>query len=81
VLLPELFSSFGDTLSRRSSLDRPSRGFDRSRRRPAFRERNSRGPSPVLCSYTAWIDWPVDTQGCAPCFHVFLKRSMEAHRA
>jgi hypothetical protein len=29
----------------------------------------------------AWIDWPVDTQGCAPCFHAFLKRSMEAHRA
>ena len=22
---------------------------------------------------TAWIDRPVDTQGCAPCFHVFLR--------
>jgi hypothetical protein len=20
--------------------------------------------------WTAWIDWPVDTQGCALCFHV-----------
>jgi len=20
--------------------------------------------------YMAWIDWPVDTQGCALCFHV-----------
>jgi hypothetical protein len=23
---------------------------------------------------TAWIDRPVDTQGCAPCFHVLLER-------
>jgi class 3 adenylate cyclase len=29
----------------------------------------------------AWIDWPVDTRGCAPRFHAFLKRSMEAHHA
>jgi hypothetical protein len=28
-----------------------------------------------------WIDRPVDTQGCAPCFHAFLKRSMEARHA
>jgi class 3 adenylate cyclase len=31
--------------------------------------------------YTAWIDWPVDTRGCAPRFHAFRKRSMEAHHA
>jgi hypothetical protein len=29
----------------------------------------------------AWIDWPVDTRGRAPCFHAFLKRSMEARHA
>ena len=31
--------------------------------------------------YTAWIDRPVDTRGRAPCFHAFLKRSMEARHA
>jgi hypothetical protein len=30
---------------------------------------------------TAWIDRPVDTQGCALCFHACPKRSMEAHHA
>ena len=30
---------------------------------------------------TAWIDRPVDTRGRAPCFHAFLKRSMEARHA
>jgi class 3 adenylate cyclase len=29
----------------------------------------------------AWIDRPVDTRGCAPRFHAFLKRSMEARHA
>ena len=36
-------------------------------------------PTTVICSNAAWIDRPVDTQGCAPCFHAFLKRGMEAH--
>jgi hypothetical protein len=30
---------------------------------------------------TAWIDRPVDTQGCAPCFHVLLSAAWKRGHA
>jgi hypothetical protein len=30
---------------------------------------------------TAWIDRPVDTQGCAPCFHVLLSAACKRSHA
>jgi hypothetical protein len=30
---------------------------------------------------TAWIDRPVDTQGCAPCFHVLLSAACKRGHA
>ena len=35
----------------------------------------------VLCSKAAWIDRPVDTQGCAPCFHVLLSAAWKRGHA
>ena len=58
--------------------------------RPARLERvltRSLGPSSIpslgdgVMLGTAWIDRPVDTQGCAPCFHVLLSAAWKRGHA
>jgi hypothetical protein len=47
----------------------------------------SHGPSSIpslgdgVMLGTAWIDRPVDTQGCAPCFHVLLSAAWKRGHA
>jgi hypothetical protein len=68
---------------------RPGRGSS-GRPRPARLERvltRNLGPSSIpslgdgVMLGTAWIDRPVDTQGCAPCFHALLSAAWKRGHA